>query len=290
MTVVLVTGATGFVGRYVVDELVRLNIPVKCNVRKHEQNLPKQVKQVILSDLFSGTDYELDELLDQVDLLIHCAWYVNHRDYMTSNENLVSLAGSIRLANVALRKNIRKFTGIGTCAEYDWSKSEKHKSLDYLNPNSPYGAAKAAAYTALSASFRKTNVDFLWCRLFNIFGLGESPNRLGALVKSSIANDSDLMLSSSQNVLDFLHVKTVARNIVALSLGDYSGPHNVCSGRAQTVKDFALDYAASKNKQHLLKFPETSVKCKPTKIIVGQPTLVVTVNETKLEIDDDKRF
>lgn len=286
MTVVLVTGATGFVGRYIIAELISREIKVKCNVRRYSTMLPGQVNQVLIPDLFNSTDEELDQLFDEVNIVIHCAWYVNHDDYMVSLENLTALAGSLKLANYALRKNITKFVGIGTCAEYDWAKSVKHQRTETPNPSSPYGAAKAAMFLSLEASFNNTNMGFLWCRIFNVFGNGEKPNRLVPLIKQKIKHDEELFIQNGDKILDFLHIKAAARNIVQLALGSYTGPHNICSGRGQSIKEFAISYARAKHKQHLLKFSNTPIGAKKQISIVGQPTLDVSLDETRLGIYD----
>lgn len=282
MTTILLTGATGFVGNRVATELCRSGLQVKASVRRVSNVLPSQVNQVFIKDLFNATDAELDNLLQNVDIVIHCAWYVDHSDYVTSTENLHSLVGTVRLASAAIRNKVKKFVGIGTCAEYDWGTSDKFSAGDPVRPHSPYGAAKAACYLALKSAFGHAKIEFLWCRLFYTFGSGENPKRLGAMIKYKIENNEEICFDNSEKVIDFLHIKAVARNIVELSLGYYTGPHNICSGIGQSVKKFALDYAKSKNKIHLVNTSKQKTDHTNNTKVVGYPTLKVNLSETKL--------
>ena len=79
-----------------------------------------------------------------------------------------------------------RFVGIGTCFEYKLSEHVLPTDTP-LDPKSPYAASKAALYTALSRWLPKESVEFVWCRLFYLFGEGEDDRRLAPLLHDRLA-------------------------------------------------------------------------------------------------------
>ena len=106
-------------------------------------------------------------------MVVHCAWYVNHEDYLTSAKNLECLTGTIELAKACVELDISKFVGIGTCFEYDVSK--KYLSIATpLKPELIYSITKASTFLILSKLFEKQKTQFKWCRLFYLFGANKT--------------------------------------------------------------------------------------------------------------------
>ena len=84
---VLVTGASGFIGKYFLEYLSGKGHEIYCTKRQREIDTYNDVKWV-QCDILSASDtkYLLKEL--KPDYLVHCAWYVNHGDCWNSSENL----------------------------------------------------------------------------------------------------------------------------------------------------------------------------------------------------------
>jgi dTDP-6-deoxy-L-talose 4-dehydrogenase (NAD+) len=113
----------------------------------------------------------------------HVAWYAEPGKYLQSPLNLDCLAGTLRLAEGAAAAGVTHFTGIGTCFEYDLTTPalarDEPLTVDApLVPVTPYGAAKTAAFLALSRTLPTMGMTFAWCRLFYLFGEGEDSRRL----------------------------------------------------------------------------------------------------------------
>jgi dTDP-6-deoxy-L-talose 4-dehydrogenase (NAD+) len=69
------------------------------------------------------------------------------------------------MAKGAAQSSVRRFVGIGTCFEYDLTGGMLSPET-HLKPLTPYAAAKASAYMALSQYLPTKSVEFAWCRLF----------------------------------------------------------------------------------------------------------------------------
>lgn len=204
-------------------------------------------------DLFSETADWWAKTAEGVDTALHLAWYAEPGLYLQSTKNLDCLAGTLAMAKGCSQAQVRRFVGVGTCFEYDVTAGYLSTRTP-LKPLSPYAAAKAAAYLALSEYFQQAGVSFAWCRLFYLFGEGEDPRRLIAYVKAQLEKGLPVELTSGQQVRDYMDVREAAAQLVATTLSDTTGPINVCSGHAVTVRALVERLALEHGRPDLLRF------------------------------------
>jgi nucleoside-diphosphate-sugar epimerase len=245
---ILLTGATGFVGRQVLRILIDKGIPTRCVVREGKQSqLASSV--VVTKDLFSESKEWWKETCKGIDTVIHCAWYAEPGKYLTSAKNVECLAGTLNMARGAMEAGVRRFVGIGTCFEYDLSGGTL--SVDTpLNPITPYARAKAEAFLLLS----DMDFEFAWCRLFYLYGEGEDTRRLIPYLRAQLAAGKPAELTSGSQIRDFMDVKDAAKKIVDIALGDKTGPVNICSSVPVMVRNLAEKVADEYGRRDLLKF------------------------------------
>lgn len=128
MKTILVTGATGFLGNYICPILIKNGNKLKIVSRNQSlNNIHKNCEIIYTEDLFSEPLTWWLNNLKGVDVVLHLAWYLEHKKYWDSLENIKCLEGSIVLATAALQKEIKHFIGIGTCAEFEASIEIKKK-------------------------------------------------------------------------------------------------------------------------------------------------------------------
>jgi dTDP-6-deoxy-L-talose 4-dehydrogenase (NAD+) len=275
-TRILLTGASGFVGRQVLNALLEKDVLIRCVTRLESvQKLPTSDKLdpfVITQDLFQENEDWWRVALQDTDLVVHLAWYAEPGKYQFSPKNIECLIGTLRMGRAATETRVNRFVGIGTCLEYQQS-DRRHTIDSSLNPTSPYAACKAAAFMSLSQYFSQSSVDFAWCRLFYLYGEGEDSRRLFPSLHESLSQGRKVDLTSGNQKRDFLDVREASRQIVDVALGDYHGPVNVCSGEAVTVRQFAESIADEYNRRDLLNFGSRMDNPVDPQYVVGVPSL-----------------
>ncbi len=255
---ILLTGATGFVGRQVLRELAKRNYRVRAVVRAGTQDriAPSTAIEKIVAtpDLWSESAAWWADVCRGVDSVIHVAWYAEPGEYLQSPKNSDCLAGTLRLAQGAAEAKVRRFVGIGTCFEYDLSAG--HLSIHTaLRPSTPYAEAKVAAFTAAVAiAAAATAFEFAWCRLFYLYGEGENERRLVPYLRGKLMAGEPAELTSGKQIRDYLDVRDAGRMIVEAALGAVQGPVNICSGVPMTIRQLAERIADEYGRRDLLCF------------------------------------
>lgn len=275
---VLLTGATGFVGRQVLRHLVAEGAAVTVTLRPGT-DLPEGAAAAIHTpDLFAESAAFWQSACAGQDAVAHVAWYAEPGKYLQSPINLACLAGTLNLAKGAAAAGVRHFTGVGTCFEYDLTSPAlaRHEPLTTdapLVPATPYGAAKAAACLALSRALPGMGMGFAWCRLFYLFGAGEDPRRLVPYVHARLAAGLPVELTSGQQERDFLDVAEAGRQIAEVVLSGREGALNICSGEAVTVAALACRIADGYGRGDLIRLGARPDRADDPPYVVGVPSL-----------------
>jgi len=270
---VLLTGATGFVGRQVLSALAASGASIHAVIREGSSGSQlassASIESITCSpDIFRESVEWWNEALQNVDTIVHVAWYAEPGKYLQSPENIVCLEGTLRMAQAAARAGVKRFIGIGTCFEYDLSAGMLATDTP-LRPVSPYAGAKAAAFLALSQWLPAHGISFAWCRLFYLFGEGEDERRLVSNLRARLAAGEPVNLTSGNQVRDFLDVKIAGEKIADIALGDKEGPVNVCSGIPVTVRQLAEQIADEFGRRDLLRFGARADNLVDPRCVVG---------------------
>jgi nucleoside-diphosphate-sugar epimerase len=254
---ILITGASGFVGRQVINSLENENVDITIVIRGEKNNIfinNKNIKKIITTNnLFVESEKWWEDILTKIDTIIHLAWYVETKDYLQSIKNIECLQGTISIAKAAISTGVSRFIGIGTCFEYEFN-NEIISTETNLKPNTPYAASKAATFLALSQLLPSQSIEFAWCRLFYLYGEGEKPERLVPYIKNKISKGETVELTSGNQIRDYLDVKEAGYLITKVALGSLQGPINICSGVPVSIRSFAEKIAEEFNQKKLLKF------------------------------------
>ncbi len=226
---VLVTGGTGFIGRNVVDELIRRGYEVHSLVYppfapendglvQYEMNL---LDKEALEEFFKNHSFEN---------LIHLAWYVGPKCHI-HDLNLDWTIATLNLLKLFKESGGKKFLGAGTISEYEYKYGYLVEEQTPTDPQTLYGNTKNAIFNIAKVYCKQNNIEFKWPRIFNLYGPAEKPQRLMPSVINSCLKGEDVKVSDCLKFQDYLHVEDTARGIVDVFEADIQGAVNICSGK-----------------------------------------------------------
>ncbi len=226
---VLLTGGSGFLGRYALQCLHQQGINTIVLGRQPPSGL--NTTDSIATDLLANPDFSALVQQAQATHLLHLAWYAEHGQYWSSPLNLRWVDATVRLTEAFCQAGGQRVVVAGTCAEYDWSHGYCREESTPLHPATLYGVAKDAARRLVMAVCEQYQVPCAWGRVFLPFGAGEAPQRL---IPSLIATLQGQRAPFGINALiyrDFLHASDVAAGLIALLQATASGAYNISSGQ-----------------------------------------------------------
>ncbi|QEC65957.1 NAD-dependent epimerase/dehydratase family protein [Panacibacter ginsenosidivorans] len=252
MKKILVTGSTGFIGNYVVQELLKNNYQVIASSAREEKakqfSWYSQVKYVAFNfqDFDESINYAL--FFDSPDAVIHLAWegLPNYKSLFHFETNLPL---HYKFLKNLIVNGIKDITVTGTCFEYgmqDGSLSEDMQSM----PANPYALAKDSLRKFLQELQKVEPYMLKWIRLFYMYGSGQNPNSLLSQLDKALANgDKVFNMSGGEQTRDYLPVEKVATYVVQIATqNNVTGIVNCCSGKPSTVKSLVEKYLEEKNK------------------------------------------
>ena len=264
---VLLTGGSGFVGRYVLKALQHQGIEVVTVGRVRAQpSVP-----FIEADLLSVTDFGPLVQQAQATHLLHLAWYAEHGKYWTSPLNLRWAEATTRLVEAFCAAGGQQVVIAGTCAEYDWAHGYCREDSTPLTPATLYGTAKDATRRLVMAVCAQHQVSCAWGRIFLPFGRGESTSRLIPSLIDVFRSGRAPFGVNSTAYRDFLHAFDVAEGFVRLLTTGASGAYNICSGEPVRLTEVVTTLAS------LLRADPESVLALTTER-PGEPSLLVGEN------------
>ncbi|MCS6850786.1 MAG: NAD(P)-dependent oxidoreductase [Gemmataceae bacterium] len=240
MKKVLVTGASGFVGRQCLKPLVQRGFEVCAVSRGLGLDIEPDVHwyRADLLEMHSGA--ELIRRL-QPSHWLHLAWITTHGVYWNSPENLTWVQATLRMLEAFVEHGGQRLVMVGTCAEYDWNHGYCREEGTPLAPATFYGTCKHATRLLVEAVARQRGLSAAWARLFFMYGPYEHPDRLVPAVIRALLRGEPARCTHGRQVRDFLHIADVGDALGQLLDSTLCGPINVASGQPVAVKDIALE-------------------------------------------------
>lgn len=240
---VLVTGASGFIGRFACEALERRGFCVVRTARRPPEGAAGDWRAC---DLLDAQARERLVAETAPAHLLHLAWYAEPGLYWESAENPKWLEATRALARAFGRAGGRRFVGAGSCAEYDWRRLAGPCREDEtpVLPATLYGRCKEAARAAVQEEAARGGFSWAWGRIFFLYGPFEPPARFAASIITALLRGQEAGMSHGRQVRDLLHVADVGEAFAALCDAPSSGVVNVGSGEGVTLADVGARLAA----------------------------------------------
>ena len=235
---ILVTGATGFVGRFALKRLRSTGAEVHASARRAGD---PSIAEWHETDLLAPAAARALVNAVRPSHILHLAWYSEPGKFWTARENTRWLAATLELIEAFADAGGQRFVGAGTCAEYDWSGSGVcDEETTPLRPATLYGATKLAAYHVLRTFAETAHLSWAWGRLFFMYGPHEPQAKLIASVITALLRGEAAKCTSGEQERDFLHVADAGAALAELLVSDVAGAVNVGSGEGVAVRDVVM--------------------------------------------------
>ena len=254
---VLVTGADGFIGRYLLRELAK----------NHSYDV-----HAFRGDIFATNfDSYIGRLSPSPSYLINLAW-VTGEGYLDSHENMLFVQKGLELYDAFYGYGGKRAVFIGT--EQEYGRSDEPLSEDSpIAPGSFYAECKASLGKILLKSSEVNGHGFVWCRLFFIYGAGEKPKRLMPSLIGGLLAGETVNCSCEGLVRDYAYVKDVAGAICHCLFSEHSGAVNISGGRGATIGEIADIIKKNVNPDGKVNFQPES-ECTQPRRVAGDISLL----------------
>jgi nucleoside-diphosphate-sugar epimerase len=242
---VLVTGASGFIGRGTLGALRSRGFEVHAVARR--EGAAEDGVHWYAADLLTADAAARIVAAARPTHLLHLAWETTPGAYWNSPDNLAWVEASLRLVRAfAEGGGGERAVVAGTCAEYAWVE-ETHcvEDVTPLEPATVYGTAKHALRLVVERYAHEVGLSTAWGRIFFVFGPHEHPARLASSVARALVAGEPAPTSHGNQVRDFLYSEDLADAFAALLASDVRGAVNLASGEPRPIRALAEALAAA---------------------------------------------
>ena len=246
---IAVTGSTGFIGQYVMRELLAHSevdsIVATGRRRDRPAIIPGKCQYEYLDiDTPSPDDYER---IGRPDVLIHLAWE-GLPNYRSLHHFETELPRQYAFLNSLLDSGLTSLFVTGTCFEYGMVSGELHEEME-VHPTNPYGFAKNALRQQLQYRQKIAPFNLAWGRLFYLHGEGQAASSLYTQLMCALKQgEASFRMSKGEQLRDFLPIEQVAKHIVNLALKcSDAGIVNIGSGAPISIRGLVEQWVANNN-------------------------------------------
>lgn len=245
----LVTGATGFIGRHLVEELLARGHQVTAVTLKESdydgQTWAEQVK-ALAGDLRDEAIFERLEP-SRYEAALHLAWD-KLWDYKSLSHIEETLFDHFRFLKGLVRGGTKHLVVAGTCFEYGLQEGCLSEELP-PEPVTPYALAKDTLRRFLEELRWKHPFGLTWVRLFYLSGQGQSRKTLFSLLDEAIDRGDEVFnMSGGEQLRDYLPVEIVAQGLADLAeLEEALGIINLASGEPRSVRGLVEEHIARRD-------------------------------------------
>jgi len=246
---ILVTGATGFIGSHLVEELVNKGAQVRILVRYRSDgkigNLEKMPKEILGKlEIYRGDLKNFDAVkkaAKDVDIIFHLGAIISIPfSYADPREIVdVNVIGTLNILRAGQEHNSKKIVITSTSEVYGTAIytpiDEKHP----LQAQSPYSASKISADKLAESFFRTYNLPITIVRPFNTYGPRQSMRAVIPTIIYQALTKEKIDIGSLDPKRDFTFVKDIVKGFIksAESEDNIGEVINIGSGKAISVKE-----------------------------------------------------
>lgn len=233
---VLLTGATGFIGKAALDCLLAHGHKILVLSRHAAPEVMSESLQWQVADLLSVGSYYDAVSAFRPEACLHLAWQ-GIPDY-SLGMGLINVEAGARLVEALLKLDCKHFVVSGSCWEYGKVSGCVREDSEPVEV-SVFGACKHALHHLTAALCRPAQATLAWGRVFYPYGPGQKAISLAPTICQAIAAGQLPLLKTPGVMNDFLYVNDTAEALVVLIEKMAHGVFNIGSGSGTPVGTLA---------------------------------------------------
>ncbi|PWE00361.1 NAD-dependent epimerase/dehydratase family protein [Marinilabilia rubra] len=249
---VLVIGGGGFIGSFVVEELLKYpveEVVVYDNfVRSSEDNIGKSLRDSRCRIFEFGGDIRdldiLDRAVEGTDYVVHLAamWLLHCRDFPRTAFD-VNIAGTFNVLEACARHSVKRLVYSSSASVYGDAVSVPMGEDHPFNNRNFYGATKISGEAMCRAFYDRFGLNYVGLRYMNVFGPRQDQNAVYSgvvpiMLNKIAAGEAPVINGDGTQAYDFVYVRDVARaNVLALVAETSDEFFNVGTGVQTSVAE-----------------------------------------------------
>lgn len=256
MKMIIITGATSFIGRKLIDKLILGDFKIYAIVRDNSDKIsiiPKSSKITIIR--LDMHEYEnLDKFISECDCFIHLAWNgTRGNDRMNEKLQKRNYNYSAAAIKSVIKLGCKKIITAGSQAEYGIHDGIISEDTE-CHPETEYGKYKLKFYMDSRNICDDNDVQLIEPRFFSLYGPDDNPKTMINTIITKMLNNQDCPLTKCIQMWDFLHIDDAVEALIKMIMGDCRGGiYNFGSGIAKPLRDFVDEmYYITQSRSKLL--------------------------------------
>jgi len=263
-----VTGGAGFIGRHCVKSFLEKNYQV--TIFDNFSNSSEDIISDLLDDgakLIKGDITRRDEVSNAIsghDIVIHLAAKISVKESINFPKQIFStnVDGTENILNSCVKHNIKNIVATSSAAVYGKTQNLPISENQKTNPSSPYGESKLKMEQLIQDFSKKHNLNSIILRIFNVYGIGQSPEYAGVITKflEQISKNEPLeVFGDGLQTRDFVSVEDVVESIfcaISKIEGRQGAIFNIGTGKSVSINELAKHMISISNKNLDIKYLE----------------------------------
>lgn len=276
---ILITGATGMIGSFLIDVLMRKNTELHCKIYAFGRNIEKAKQrfetyfnspcfQFIVGDINSGISLDVEN----IDYIIHAASNTHPVAYATDpiGTVLTNVVGTNNLLEFATSHKNKRFVFTSSVEVYGENRGDislfQENYCGYIDCNTlraGYPESKRAGEALCQAYIKQKGLDIVIPRLARTYGptmLDSDTKAISQFIKKGVAEENIILKSKGNQLYSYCYVADSVSGILAILFNGKCGEaYNIADISSDiTLKELAGIIADYVNKQVVFELPDAT--------------------------------
>ena len=196
---ILITGATGFIGKHLIKKIPNYNMAVDQNGK----NIDLRIREEVLK-------------IKKVDIVIHLAGKIpSEKNYSKNVFFEHNFLGTLNILEYCVKKKVKKIIFVSSYVYGNPKKNPINEKYE-VKPHNTYAKSKVLSEEICKIYAKKYKIEIIILRPFNIFGNLQKDNSLISNIIKSIKNNSSITIINKNNKRDYLFIDDLIDAIIKL--------------------------------------------------------------------------